>query len=295
MHGEKRQRTFIEAATKYLNEETKKSLARDAVTLKAVIPYIGNLPLEQVHMGTLTTFIADRKKDGISVGTINRDLAVIRRVLVLSARLWRDDKGRTWLNEVPLLKMQKGVQRKPYPISWDEQSKLIAELPKHLADMVLFAVNTGCREKEITGLKWSDEIKDIGFILKEDSTKNGEERIVPLNSIARNIIESQRGKNKTHVFTYKNEPVQRINGSAWRKARERAGLACCRVHDLRHTFGRRLRAAGVSFEDRQDLLGHKSQRITTHYSKAEITNLLNAVEQLCTSDPRNIRVINLTA
>ncbi len=30
-----------------------------------------------------------------------------------------------------------------------------------------------------------------------------------------------------------------------------------------HTFGRRLRAAGVSYEDRQDLLGHKSGRITT--------------------------------
>jgi integrase len=42
-----------------------------------------------------------------------------------------------------------------------------------------------------------------------------------------------------------------------------------RVHDLKHTFGRRLRAAGVSFEDRQDLLGHKSGRITTHYSQAE--------------------------
>jgi hypothetical protein len=30
----------------------------------------------------------------------------------------------------------------------------------------------------------------------------------------------------------------------------------------KHTFGRRLRAAGVSFEDRQDLLGHRSVRIT---------------------------------
>ncbi len=36
-----------------------------------------------------------------------------------------------------------------------------------------------------------------------------------------------------------------------------------RVHDLKHTFGRRLRAAGVSFEDRQDLLGHRAGRITT--------------------------------
>jgi hypothetical protein len=34
VHGEKRQRTFIEAATKYLNEETKKSLDRDAYHAK---------------------------------------------------------------------------------------------------------------------------------------------------------------------------------------------------------------------------------------------------------------------
>jgi len=36
-------------------------------------------------------------------------------------------------------------------------------------------------------------------------------------------------------------------------------------------FGRRLRAAGVSFEDRQDLLGHRSTRVTTDYSAAELT------------------------
>ena len=46
--------------------------------------------------------------------------------------------------------------------------------------------------------------------------------------------------------------------TAWMKARVRAGLPHVRVHDLKHTFGRRLRAEGVSFEDRQDLLGHKS-------------------------------------
>jgi integrase len=48
------------------------------------------------------------------------------------------------------------------------------------------------------------------------------------------------------------------------------------MHDLKHTVGRRLRSSGVSFEDRQDLLGHKSARITTHYSAAEIGNLIEA-------------------
>lgn len=75
-----------------------------------------------------------------------------------------------------------------------------------------------------------------------------------------------------------------MNNTAWKNARERAaekwekqrgepappGFRTVRVHDLKHTFGRRLRAAGVTFEDRQDLLGHKSGRVTTHYSAAAL-------------------------
>ena len=64
-------------------------------------------------------------------------------------------------------------------------------------------------------------------------------------------------------------------------ARDRVNLASVRVHDLKHTFGRRLRAAGVSFEDRQDLLGHRSGRITTHYSAAELSRLIEAANSVC--------------
>ena len=56
---------------------------------------------------------------------------------------------------------------------------------------------------------------------------------------------------------------------------------------MEHAFGRRLRAAGVSFEDRQDLLGHKSSRITTHYSAAELTSLIAAAEKVCDSESHN--------
>ncbi len=58
------------------------------------------------------------------------------------------------------------------------------------------------------------------------------------------------------------------------------------MHDLKHTFGRRLRAAGVSYEDRQDLLGHKSGRITTHYSAGELENLIEAVNRVCGDNSR---------
>src|SRR5580693_2974945 len=59
-----------------------------------------------------------------------------------------------------------------------------------------------------------------------------------------------------------------------------AGFRTVRVHDLRHTLGRRLRAAGVSLEDRQDLLGHKRQEITTHYSAAEVGHLIQAANRV---------------
>lgn len=36
------------------------------------------------------------------------------------------------------------------------------------------------------------------------------------------------------------------------------GYLSIRIHDLKHTFGRRLRAAGVTEEDRKALLGHKN-------------------------------------
>jgi len=78
--------------------------------------------------------------------------------------------------------------------------------------------------------------------------------------------------------------------SGWIAARRRAsaryreefgkeppkGFQRVRARDLRHTYGRRLRAAGVSLEDRQDLLGHEAGRVTTHYSSAEVANLVKA-------------------
>ena len=69
-----------------------------------------------------------------------------------------------------------------------------------------------------------------------------------------------------------------------RYARKRAGLAHLRVHDLRHTFGHRLRAAGVSLEDRKALLGHTVGDITTHYSAPDISRLLEYAERICDRD-----------
>jgi hypothetical protein len=73
---------------------------------------------------------------------------------------------------------------------------------------------------------------------------------------------------------------------AWLRARKAVSLPQVRVHDLKPTFGCRLRAAGMSFEDRQDLLGHPSARITTHYSAPEPSKLIEAANRVCNSGER---------
>lgn len=182
-------------------------------------------------------------------------------------------------------------RREPYPLAWEEQTRLLQALPPYLARMALFKVNTGCREGEVCRLRWDwevtvPELSTSVFLVPGREVKNREERLVVLNRVARSVVEEVRGQHAEFVFTCGAKPVAKMNGTAWRRSRARAGLPQVRVHDLKHTFGRRLRAAGVSFEDRQDLLGHRSGRITTHYSAAELVNLIAASARVCAEHSR---------
>jgi integrase len=286
VYGVRPKRMFKEAATKFLLEnQHKASIRSDAGRLKGLMPFIGNLSLESVHMGSLQPFIAARRKAGLKTRTINHGLQVVRHILNLAAGEWMDEFGLTWLLAAPKIKLLPEPDlRKPYPLDWDEQTRLFKVLPAHLQKMALFAVNTGCRDAEICHLRWEWEVvipEGSVFLIPGECTKNGEDRLVVMNDVAKSVIESVRGQNSVYVFVYRGKPLYRMLSTGWRKARIKAELAHVRVHDLKHTYGRRLRAAGVSFEDRQDLLGHKSGRITTHYSAAELINLIEASNKVC--------------
>ncbi len=287
IYGVQPQRIFREAATKYLNEATKASIGRDAGLLKLLDSFIGDLPLKGVHMGTLQAYIDDRRQAGWKKRTINYGLQVTRRILNLAASEWMDEYDRTWLDHAPKIKLLREDDKKPpYPLSWEEQFRLFGELPPYLAKMALFTVNTGCRDQEVCKLRWEwevpvSEMETSVFIIPAEQVKNRQDRLVVLNRIARAVIQEMRGVHPVYVFSYRGKPLRAMLTSGWKRARERAGLPDVRVHDLKHTFGRRLRAAGVSFEDRQDLLGHKSERVTTHYSAPELRNLIESANRVC--------------
>ncbi|MBT5870017.1 MAG: tyrosine-type recombinase/integrase, partial [Nitrospinaceae bacterium] len=155
----------------------------------------------------------------------------------------------------------------------------------------LFKVNTGCREQEVCQLQrqWLVQ-RDDGiwfFELPADLVKNRIRRVVVLNDIAKSVIQKRLGEHPKYVFVYKNHPVKGMGGTAFQKARKRAAskLASIRnvgIHNLKHTYGARLRAAGVPEEDRNFLTGHKGKMsMTTYYSAPELKKMLEYSNRVC--------------
>lgn len=288
LYGVRPEVSFESAAAKYVLEHRhKKSLRNDINRLENLMPWIGSVPIHRIHQGTLEAWKESRLEEGRAAGTINHGVKLVNRILTLASDEWVNEYGMTWLDRAPKLKLLPDHnKRPPYPLSWDEQRKLFAELPGHLVEMSLFAVNTGCRDQEVCNLQWDWEVKvpELGtsvFIIPGEFTKNGDERLVVMNRIVASVIDACRGRHPKSVFTYNGKPVTRIMNSAWLRARKTIGLPFIRVHDLKHSYGRRLRSAGVSFEDRQDLLGHRSQRVTTHYSAPELGRLIEMSNLVC--------------
>ncbi len=128
--------------------------------------------------------------------------------------------------------------------------------------------------REKLGWEWEPKLQSMNtlvFIIPGSFVKNSDERLVVLNRIAM-LVQSTRSKHATHVFCNQGKPVLRMLNGAWLRARSAVGLPQVRVHDLKHTFRRRVSAAGVSFGDRQELLRARAGRNTTQYTALDLSH-----------------------
>jgi integrase len=303
IHGERPDRTFEQAATHYLlANQDKPSIVTETYLLQSLMPHIGTLRLHQIHDGTLAPYVSARLEAGRKHKTINLALGLVRHILNLAARSWRDESGLTWLEHAPAVTMLPlvGHQRDPRPITWAEQRMLLPALPAHLARMALFALNTGVRDDVVCSLRWDWEIRvpELGVsvfeVPREHVKGRRRARVVVCNSVAQSVIESVRGMHEEFVFVWRRErvknvddspampyrPVQMMNNTAWQNARKKASLGDLHVHDLRHTVGMRLREAAVPEGTIADILWHSKQSMTQHYSVAQIVEIHSALEKI---------------
>ncbi len=278
---------FRDCAARYLAESRKKrSAATIAWHVPLLISYFGSVEPHKIHDATLVPFVRDRLVKGASATTINRSLEVLRVIINRSARAYRDDDGRPWLDGVPaLITMLPECPRQPYPITWEEQDRRFPLLPAHLAKMVLFAVNTGLRDSNVCQLQWLWEVPvpEIGrsvFVIPREAFKSRRAHVVILNDAAWSILQAQRHQHPIWVFPYRGRPIGTMNNTAWQHARRKVGLRAARIHDLRHTYGARLRAAGVAHEDRAALLGHACGSMPELYASPDIKRLLGLANRV---------------
>jgi integrase len=134
-------------------------------------------------------------------------------------------------------------------LSLDEFSRLLDELPLHLADMAQFSVATGLRQVNATRLQWKQvSLERRHLWVAGNDHKNGRPHSVPLNEVALDVLQRRRG---SHVFTYEGNSIVRVNTKVWCNALLQSGIHDFRWHDLRHTFATRHREAGTPTHELQ--------------------------------------------
>jgi len=260
--GIKPQRSWQDAVVRYL--ELKRGL-RSYTDVQRICrfldPYLGSMMLNQINGDAVWSIVQGETKRGNKPATVNRTLSTMRALLRMARDEWQ------WIDNFPKIRMLSGEVERDRWLLREEAERLIRVCPPHLAALVRYALATGCRASEITGLEWNrvDLDRKTAWL---NHTKNGTPRGVPLNEDAIEVLREQIGKSLTHCFTYQGEPWKwQISNTAWHTALAAAGIKDFRFHDLRHTWASWHRQAGTSCDELKDLGGWKSREMVDRYAK----------------------------
>jgi len=160
-----------------------------------------------------------------------------------------------------------------------------------LLQAVHIAVFTGMRRSEIVNLQW----KHIDFsreliIVESDAnfqTKTGKRRLLPMNSIVFQMLQSMFiRRTGDYVIMLNGKKLREI----WLTRRFKQYICKMNIdksshfHILRHTFASWLVQAGVPIYEVQALMGHSNIRVTMSYSNLIPKQLRTSVEMIVPSD-----------
>ena len=137
-------------------------------------PYLGPLQLREITGDVIWQITQGELKRGNQPATVNRYLATVRNLLRMARDEWQ------WIEVIPKIRLLSGeIERDRWLTHEEADRRLIAAAAPHLQVLIRFALATGCRAREITGLEWDrvDLQRKTAWL---DQTKNGTPRGVPL-------------------------------------------------------------------------------------------------------------------
>jgi integrase len=171
-----------------------------------------------------------------------------------------------------------------------EVRRVIANLPAHLQDFVLFGYLTGWRSGEIKSLLWSEVSGDV-IRLRAENSKNRESRIVTFESgeLAELMARRQaaRGdsqyifhcghKDKQDTLIAQGEPIGDFRKS-WASACRLSGVSGRLFHDLRRTAVREMLRSGVHESTARKISGHKTPSMLARYNIQSESDIREAMQ-----------------
>lgn len=221
--------TWKEARDRWLKERAgKRSIERD-VRIFAEYRELEPMSLRDTDVNTLSD-LRDARMSAVSPSTLNREFSLLRAVMNRAVE-W------TWIDHVPKFPMAHLEPADPRWLTREQFTELLKHLPNHSAELARFAVATGLRRGNITGLTWDRVDLDERSVRVEASQAKGKRPLhVPLNDDAMAVLERQKGRDPKWVFVFRKKPVYQVTTRAWREAVKAIGQEGLRFHDLRHTW-----------------------------------------------------------
>lgn len=273
--GIKPKRSWREAVVRWIAETSDKATHHeDKKKLLWLHHILGEMNLDDINQDVIDK-VRSAKLNEASKSTTNRYLALVRAILIRARDEWE------WIERAPKIRLFKENMGRERALTQDDAKRLLNELPEHLREMALFSLATGLRQGNVLRLEWSQ----INFELKHAwihaaQSKNRRPIAVPLNAIALEVLQRQKGKHPQRVFTYKGNPIKQANTRAWGLALDRAGIEDFRWHDLRHTWATWQRQAGTPTHELQRLGGWRTGAMVERYAHLAPDHLAIAASRL---------------
>jgi integrase len=319
--------TFDEAAKDVLNDykaNRKRTYADTKRRIKKhLAPFFGNKRMSSITTSDIRAFVAKRLADTylarparrvkrrngtwqelpevrrpVSVGEINRELTVLRRMFSLAVEAGK-------LHHKPRIVLLREDNVRVGFFEPEQYEAVLAHLPEGMQPAVTFAYVTGWRiNSEVLPLQWRQVDLRVGEVrLDPGTTKYREGRVFYLTAELHQLLKRQRAladeiqRQKKmivqHVFFHRHVTKsgalghfagRRISADgfyhAWRRARTAAGCPGNIPHDFRRTAIRNMVRAGIPERVAMKLSGHKTRSVFDRYNVVSDGDLRDAARRL---------------